>query len=56
MREVGKRKHAPGDRVGLDALVLKFGGGAEKGYFATLAKRRRTAIGTDGRANARSDV
>ncbi len=33
MRVVGKRKQSSGDRVGLDALVLKFGGGAEKGVF-----------------------
>jgi hypothetical protein len=33
MRVVGKRKHAPGDRAGLDALVLRFGGGAKKGVF-----------------------
>ena len=33
MRVVGKRKHGTGDRAGLDALVLKFGGGAKKGVF-----------------------
>jgi hypothetical protein len=33
MRIVGKRKHVPGDRDGLDALVLAFGGGAPKGVF-----------------------
>jgi hypothetical protein len=33
MRVVGKRKESPGDRKGLDALVLKFGGGAPKGVF-----------------------
>jgi hypothetical protein len=33
MRIVGKRKHSPGDRTGLDALVLELGGGAEKGVF-----------------------
>jgi hypothetical protein len=33
MRVVGKRRHVEGDRAGLDALVLKFGGGAEKGVF-----------------------
>lgn len=33
MRVVGKRRHAPGDRPGLDALVLRFGGGAPKGVF-----------------------
>ena len=33
MRTVGKREHVPGDRVGLDALVLRFGGGAPKGVF-----------------------
>jgi hypothetical protein len=33
MRVVGKRKHVVGDREGLDALVLKFGGGAKKGVF-----------------------
>jgi hypothetical protein len=33
IRVVGKRKEAPGDRAGLDALVLKFGGGAKKGVF-----------------------
>jgi hypothetical protein len=38
MREVGKRTHRPGDRAGLDALVLEFGGGAPKGVF-----RYRTA-------------
>jgi hypothetical protein len=32
-RVVGKRTESPGDRAGLDALVLKFGGGAEKGVF-----------------------
>jgi hypothetical protein len=32
-RTVGKRRHAPGDRDGLDALVLEFGGGAPKGVF-----------------------
>lgn len=33
MRVVGKRKHGSGDRAGLDALVLEFGGGAKKGVF-----------------------
>jgi hypothetical protein len=33
MRVVGKRKEGSGDRSGLDALVLKFGGGAKKGVF-----------------------
>lgn len=33
MRVVGKRKEGCGDRDGLDALVLKFGGGAKKGVF-----------------------
>ena len=33
MRVVGKRKEGTGDRAGLDALVLKFGGGAKKGVF-----------------------
>ncbi|MDF2692875.1 MAG: hypothetical protein K0S65_1258 [Labilithrix sp.] len=33
MRVVGKRKTGSGDRAGLDALVLKFGGGAKKGVF-----------------------
>ena len=33
MRVVGKRKEGAGDRAGLDALVLKFGGGAKKGVF-----------------------
>ena len=33
MRVVGKRKEGSGDRNGLDALVLKFGGGAKKGVF-----------------------
>src|SRR5579864_2206842 len=33
MRVVGKRKESPGDRAGLDALALRFGGGAEKGVF-----------------------
>mgnify|MGYP003386236186 CR=1 FL=1 len=33
MRVVGKRKEGTGDREGLDALVLKFGGGAVKGVF-----------------------
>jgi hypothetical protein len=32
-RTIGKRKHVPGDRAGLDALVLAFGGGAPKGIF-----------------------
>ena len=30
---MGKRKESLGDRAGLDALVLKFGGGAPKGVF-----------------------
>ncbi|CAN5812264.1 hypothetical protein BH11MYX4_BH11MYX4_37420 [soil metagenome] len=38
MRVVGKRKEGIGDRDGLDALVVKFGGGAPKGVF-----RYRTA-------------
>jgi len=33
VREVGRRKHGSGDRTGLDALVLRFGGGAKKGVF-----------------------
>ena len=33
MRVVGKRRESPGDRDGLDSLVLKFGGGAPKGVF-----------------------
>jgi hypothetical protein len=33
MRVVGKRKHAEEDRKGLDALALRFGGGAPKGVF-----------------------
>lgn len=33
MRVVGKRKEGSGDRNGLDALGLKFGGGAKKGVF-----------------------
>ena len=33
MRVVGKRKTGKGDRTGLDALVLEFGGGAPKGVF-----------------------
>jgi hypothetical protein len=33
MRVVGKRRHGSGDRDGLDALVLAFGGGAPKGVF-----------------------
>ena len=33
MRIVGKRKEGSGDRAGLDLLVLRFGGGAEKGVF-----------------------
>ena len=33
MRTVGRRQHAAGDRQGLDALVLRFGGGAPKGVF-----------------------
>jgi hypothetical protein len=33
MRIVGRRKHGSGDREGLDALVLTFGGGAPKGVF-----------------------
>ena len=32
-RVIGKRQESPGDREGLDALVLKFGGGAKKGIF-----------------------
>ncbi|MBX3191006.1 MAG: hypothetical protein KF819_28680 [Labilithrix sp.] len=38
MRIVGKRKQGSGDRAALDALVLKFGGGAKKGVL-----RYRTA-------------
>ncbi|MBS2017841.1 MAG: hypothetical protein JST00_33495 [Deltaproteobacteria bacterium] len=33
MREIGKRRHSPGDRKGLDALAAKLGGGAPKGVF-----------------------
>jgi hypothetical protein len=33
MRVVGRRQHGSGDREGLDALVLAFGGGAPKGVF-----------------------
>lgn len=33
MRVVGKRKAGSGDRAGLDALGLHFGGGAPKGVF-----------------------
>ncbi|HEY8091980.1 MAG TPA: hypothetical protein VIF09_29160 [Polyangiaceae bacterium] len=33
MRVVGRRQHGEGDRDGLDALVLQFGGGAPKGVF-----------------------
>ena len=33
MRVVGRREATPGDRAGLDALALRFGGGAEKGVF-----------------------
>jgi hypothetical protein len=33
MRVVGKREEGQGDRAGLDALVLRFGGGAPKGVF-----------------------
>jgi hypothetical protein len=33
MRTVGKREAGVGDRAGLDALVLAFGGGAPKGVF-----------------------
>jgi len=33
MRVIGKRKAGEGDRPGLDALVLRFGGGAPKGVF-----------------------
>ena len=33
MRVIGKRKEGSGDRAGLDALVLAFGGGAKKGVF-----------------------
>lgn len=33
MRVVGKRREGTGDRVGLDDLVLRFGGGAKKGVF-----------------------
>ncbi len=33
MRVVGKRHEGHGDRAGLDALVLRFGGGAPKGVF-----------------------
>ena len=33
MRTVGKRKHGTNDREGLDALVLRLGGGAPKGVF-----------------------
>ncbi len=33
MRIAGKRRQSPGDRAGLDALVIRFGGGAPKGVF-----------------------
>ena len=33
MRIVGKRIQGDGDRKSLDALVLRFGGGAPKGVF-----------------------
>jgi hypothetical protein len=33
MRVVGKRQEGHGDRAGLDALVLRFGGGAPKGVY-----------------------
>ena len=33
MRVVGRKKAGSGDRLGLDALVLHFGGGAPKGVF-----------------------
>lgn len=33
VRVIGKREHVPGDRVGLDKLVLELGGGAPKGVF-----------------------
>jgi hypothetical protein len=33
VRVVGRREHGSGDRKGLDALVLRFGGGAKKGVF-----------------------
>jgi hypothetical protein len=33
MRVVGRRQRGSGDREGLDALVLAFGGGAAKGVF-----------------------
>jgi hypothetical protein len=32
-RVVGAREHGTGDRQGLDALVLRLGGGAPKGIF-----------------------
>jgi hypothetical protein len=38
MRTVGKRTQGNGDRKALDALVLRYGGGAPKGVF-----RYRTA-------------
>jgi hypothetical protein len=38
MRTVGKRKQGDGGREALDALLLRFGGGARKGVF-----RYRTA-------------
>jgi hypothetical protein len=34
MRIIGERKHAPGDRDGLDALVLVFGGEARRASSA----------------------
>ena len=33
MRIVGKRKQGNGDRAALDLLVLRYGGGAEKGVY-----------------------
>jgi hypothetical protein len=33
MRVIGKRQESKGDRAGLDALALRFGGGAPKGVF-----------------------
>jgi hypothetical protein len=33
MRVIGKRKQGDGGRASLDDLVLRFGGGAEKGVF-----------------------
>jgi hypothetical protein len=38
MRVVGKRQEGRGDRAGLDALVLRFGGATPKGVYLHRTK------------------